>query len=131
MKYLDCIEILNYALDILKSGQRNQIAVSKLSELVMVLVSANRKMEQESEILFKSTFNDLIQAIAVVQDMRDVKFLNDNMKQTLVDGVLTLKGVVAQKAYEYYSVHDFEPTEEIIPRMRDVVTTYIEGGGVV
>lgn len=89
----------------------------------------SEKIAQEKSLVYKTTHNDLIQAIGVVQEMKSVKYLSDNMKQTLVEGINTLKTEVSKLAYEYYSSVDFEPTEEVIPLMREVVKSYSLGGG--
>lgn len=129
MKYLDCMEMLNYGLQILKENQRVQVPVSKLNELLMVVTRTTERLKDEQTPAFRTTRDDIIQAISVIQDMKSVKYMSDNMKNNLVDGVETLKLEVAKLAYEYYSMCDFEPTKEIIPIMRDVVRTYSLGGG--
>lgn len=129
MKYLDCIEMLNYGLKILHAEERVQVQTNKMPELLMVLMRVAEKVGTEQSVSYATVHNDLLQAIGVVQDMTSVKLLSDNMKQTLVDGLNTLKLEVSKLAYEYYSTNDFEPTEEVIPLMRDVVKTYSLGGG--
>ena len=129
MKYLDCIEMLEYGLKILKEGQRIQVSTNKMPELLMIVTGTSKKIGAEQSLMYKTTSNDLLQAIGVVQEMKSVKYLSDNMKQTLTDGLNSLKLEISKLAYDYYSTHDFEPTEEVIPIMRDVVKTYSLGGG--
>lgn len=128
MKYVDCIEMLNYALTVLKVDSREQVPVGKMSELLMVLTRLGKRMEDEESVKYTTMMNDLIQAIGVVQMMTSVKYINDNMKRTLADGFQGLKLEVAKAAYDYYLVHDFEPTEAVIPLMRDIVKTVSTGG---
>jgi hypothetical protein len=123
--------ILNYGLSVLKENQRVQVPVSKLSEVMTAVMRTSERLGTEATLQFNITRDSVIQAIGVAQEMKDIKFLSDNAKSILVDGLSSLKFEVAQLAYDYYSMHDFEPTEEIIPVMRDVVRTYSQGGGTI
>lgn len=131
MKYLDSIEMFNYALDVLKAEQRVQVPVSKMTELLMIILNIQKKIGEEMGSQYQSTHMDLLQAIGVVQEMKNVRYLSDNMKSTLVNGVTELKAMVAKTAYNYYMTTEFEPTEEVIPIMRDVVRTYVIEGGAI
>lgn len=95
----------------------------------MVLMRTAERIGNEQTVSYAAVHTDLLQAIGVVREMTSVKYLSDNMKQTMVDGINTLKLEIARLAYDYYSTNDFEPTEEVIPLMRDVVKTYSLGGG--
>lgn len=131
MQYLDCMEMLNYALETLKDGQRVQVPTSKMSDLMTIILRVSDRIGNEQSLSFKTTKDDLLQAILVVQEMKSVSYLNDSIKQTLIEGFKSLKVDVARLAYPYYSLVDFEPTEEVIPLMRDVVKMYSQGGGVI
>lgn len=131
MKYLDCMEMLNYGLQVLKENQRVQVPVVKLNELLLIITRTTDRLKEEQTPAFRTTRDDLIQAINVVQEMKSVKYLSDNMKNNLVDGIETLKLEVAKLAYDFYSMNDFDPSPEVIPLMRDVVRSYSLGGGII
>lgn len=50
------------------------------------------------------------------------------MKFTVVEGLFGLKTEFCLKAYEYYSDHDFEPNENTIPLLREVVEEALKNG---
>ena len=128
MKYLDCIEMLNYALNVLKVDSRVQVPVSKMQEVLMILTRLSKRMENDASMQFATLLNDSINAIGVVQSMSSIKYLSDTMKQTLAEGLYSIKFEVATVAFNYYSTNDFEPTDTVIPLMRDVVKTVSLGG---
>ena len=122
MKYLDCIELLNLALKLLKSGERVQVPVSKLTEIQLIVVRVNSRLETYPNMeIARSMMHDLMLSIGVAQENKAVKFLNDQMKQALVEGIRATKKHIASEAYQYYSNTDFEPTPQNIPLMREVV----------
>lgn len=94
----------------------------------MILTRLSKRMENDASLQFSTMMNDSINAIGVVQSMTSIKYLSDTMKQTLAEGLYNLKFEVAKVAFNYYSTNDFEPTDAVIPLMRDVVKTVSLGG---
>lgn len=86
--------------------------------------------EQISDPMVTVSMNDLMGATLVVQkSCSGMINLTDTMKQELIEGIKTLKSAVANAAFHFYEIHEFEPRPEVIPLMRDVVETYVEDGG--
>ena len=79
-------------------------------------------------MVYKIACEDLLGAISTAQALSGMSNLTDKMKQTLIDGVLTMKTALCGIAYDYYSMHDFEVTDAIVPVMREVVQTKLLGG---
>lgn len=132
MRFLNCIEMLNYALKILKHDSRQSVPVGKMGELLGCVrsIEALCKEEQAMDVRTKTTLTDLTAAILSVKNSSaGILTLTDIMKTTLVNGVIEIKEAVVFQAIKYYDVHDFEPTEQNIPLFRDMVQTYFEAGG--
>lgn len=55
-------------------------------------------------------------------------FLTQSMKEALVSGVSELLSTLRLKVFDFYKYNDFEPTEELIPIMRAVVTEALRKG---
>lgn len=86
--------------------------------------------EQIHDPLITVTLNDLMSGmISVNENVVGMTNLTETMKQDLISGVSRVKSYVANAAYNYYSMNDFEPTPEVIPLMRDIVECYAEDGG--
>lgn len=86
--------------------------------------------EQISDPMVTVSMNDLMGATLVVQkNCGGMVNLTDTMKQELIEGIKSVKSAVASVAYHFYEKHEFEPSPEVIPLMRDVVETYVEAGG--
>lgn len=86
--------------------------------------------EQINDPMVTVSMNDLMGATLVVQrNCGGMVNLTDTMKQELIEGMKSLKSAVANAAFHYYEIHDFEPKPEVIPLMRDVVETFVEDGG--
>lgn len=132
MRYLKCIEMLNYALRILRHDSRQPVAVSKMAELLGCIKSVEAQCleEQINDIQVKSTIMDLMSAIVTVKNQSTgMTNLTDVMKQTLISGVMVVKRFVASSAFRFYENNDFEVDEGTLPIFRDIVETYFEAGG--
>lgn len=128
MKYLNIIQMLNFCLQKLNAETRMQVPTSQLKELQQLLIIVQKKMDSEATVMFRITCQDLMEAMAIALDMKEMESLSNTLKMTLVEGVGTLKRIVCDLAYDYYSVTDFEATAEVIPLMRDVVSVHLLGG---
>lgn len=123
MRYLECIAMLEFLLKKLHSGQRTQVPVTVADDAQQVMVQLNRKLEDNQDTELRVKLRDTMEAIAEVNNVQGILVLTDAMKQALVSGVTDLLNTLQLLAFDYFKYNDFEPTEEVIPIMRNVVAT--------
>lgn len=128
MRYLECIEMLTYLLKKVYAGQRKQVPVAACNEVQDVVIQVQKKLESDLLPMEKAIIRDLLNAVNLALDTQGMLNLTDTMKTSVVDGIQELYNAIALKAFEYYKVNDFEPTEEIIPIMRKVVEVAVKKG---
>lgn len=128
MLYLECIAMLEFLLKKLHSGQRTQVPVTVADDAQQVMVQLNRKLEDNQDTELRVKLRDTMEAIAEVNNVQGILVLTDAMKQALVNGVTDLLNTLQLLAFDYFKYNDFEPTEEIIPIMRNVVATALARG---
>lgn len=128
MRYLECIAMLEFLLKKLHSGQRTQVPVTVADDAQQVMVQLNRKLEDNQDTELRVKLRDTMEAIAEVNNVQGILVLTDAMKQALVNGVTDLLNTLQLLAFDYFKYNDFEPTEEIIPIMRNVVATALARG---
>lgn len=128
MRYLECIAMLEFLLKKLHSGQRTQVPVTVADDAQQVMVQLNRKLEDNQDTELRVKLRDTMEAIAEVNNVQGILVLTDAMKQALVNGVTDLLNTLQLLAFDYFKYNDFEPTEEIIPVMRNVVATALARG---
>lgn len=128
MRYLECIAMLEFLLKKLHSGQRTQVPVTVADDAQQVMVQLNRKLEDNQDTELRVKLRDTMEAIAEVNNVQGILVLTDAMKQALVSGVTDLLNTLQLLAFDYFKYNDFEPTEEIIPVMRNVVATALARG---
>lgn len=119
MKYLDCIELLKLALQLLKSGQRDQVPLSKLPEVQTLVMRCLKRSENLPMVQAKC--NDLLMGISVAQANQSVVYLPQSMRDVLVQGIQSCLSDICDAAWAYYSVRDVEVTDQTIPLLRTVV----------
>lgn len=130
MNYLECIQLLCYLLEKLHADQRQQVSVSKLDEIQMIVVGINKKLESEyaSNPILSARVTDLQSGIISIKDTPGLQVLTEQMKQALVSGIVALRDELCLKAYFYFRTHDFEPTPKVIKVMRTVVEVALAKG---
>lgn len=128
MRYLECIAMLEFLLKKLHSGQRTQVPVTVADDAQQVMVQLNRKLEDNQDTELRVKLRDTMEAIAEVNNVQGILVLTDAMKQALVSGVADLLNTLQLLAFDYFKYNDFEPTEEVIPIMRNVVATALARG---
>lgn len=128
MRYLECIAMLEFLLKKLHSGQRTQVPVTVADDAQQVMVQLNRKLEDNQDTELRVKLRDTMEAIAEVNNVQGILVLTDAMKQALVNGVTDLLNTLQLLAFDYFKYNDFEPTEEIIPILRNVVATALARG---
>lgn len=132
MRYLRCMVMLNYALDVLKKDSRAAVPVSKMDELLSTLKSLRALMveDQMTDSIVMAKMNDITSAVITVkQNSVGMQNLTDVMKQELIGGVDGIKSSLSSLIVRYYRENEFEATAEVIPIMRDVVDCYLASGG--
>jgi len=127
MKYLDCIELLNLALQTLKSGQRDQVPLTKLSEVQTLVLRC--KVRAEGVPMVQPICDDLLLAVNIAQQNKAVRYLSHDMRDSLVKGLHKCLGYVCEAAWEYYSDHDVPLADETFPLLRTVVEYHFLGKG--
>ena len=133
MRYLNCTEMLNYALKTLKKDSRQSVPVGKMAELFAVMTNLRDMLmdEQITNPIVMLRMNDLLSAILTVQkNTVGMECITDTMKQELISGVESMKYEICSEAVNYYKKTDFEETPEVVAGMRDIVECYLENGGV-
>lgn len=128
MHYLKCIEMLAYALTRLNAGQRTQVSVKSCTDIQMVLVRVQKNLAKDLNPLEQSIISDVLQAIELAAQTPGLLYLTDEMKNAMIDGINELRSSIAVKAFNYFVTNEFEPTEAIIPLMRDVVKMCLDKG---
>lgn len=119
MKYLDCIELLELALQLLKNGRRDQVPVSKLTE-VQTLIVGCRKRAVENPML-EARCDDILLGISAVQGGSSITYLPQSMRDVLLQGIQECLASVCSDAWDYYSVHDVPISNQTTPLLRTVV----------
>lgn len=132
MHYLKCIALLNYLLRRLHAGQRDQVPVSVVQEVTTTLLGVNKQLADDitSEPMLGVQLEDLLASLGEIRNQTGLSCLTETMKLALVDGITTLQGDICMRAYNYFIINDFEPTEQTIPVMRIVVKTALERGAI-
>ena len=128
MHYLECIALLRYLLQRLCEGQRVQVPVTVVEEVISNLLNVKTLLGEEVSPKVQMLLNDNMVAASQIRDMQGMESLTGSMKDILVDGVNSIKSSIELEAFEYYKTHDFDDTEEVIPIMRSVVTTALAEG---
>lgn len=125
MHYLRCIAMLDYTLNKLCNGQRLQVPVSRMDEIQSSMVQLSKILKQQS-VMVQAQIRDVLEALEAIKTVQGLLYLTSDMKQALTDGVSALKCTLQLEAFEFFKTNDFEPTEQIIPVMRGIVSAALE-----
>lgn len=128
MHYLKCIEMLEYALNALKAGQRVQVPVTTCGDVQTVLLRIRKTLPNDLSPIDQSIIDDVLQAVTLAQQTPGLINLTEEMKTAIIEGVAELRSSIAIMAFNYYVTHDFEPEESIVKIMRIVVACALEKG---
>lgn len=85
-------------------------------------------MESEDDPELSAALRDTLESTLVISSTAGLQYLSDTMKNALSEGLNTLKANICMKAFEYFKLHDFEPTPDVVPIMRSVVQVALEKG---
>lgn len=102
--------------------------MSTVDEVQRSLISIQKMLENEHDPEQMNILNDLMSSILDIKSTQGLTNLTGSMKDTLSGGIKELQDTVSLKAFEYFKVHEFEPTKQIIPIMRTVVSACLEKG---
>lgn len=131
MRYLNCVEMLIYIKKLLKADSRTPVPVTKVGELLTCMNSLKSMLidEQFSNAYLTATINDVMSAlIAISSNNIGMTNMTEAMKQELVSGVDKINSIVCTTAFKFYEENDFEPTDNIVPVMNEVVKSAAENG---
>ena len=85
-------------------------------------------LDKEATPEINNRINDIMESILVIKSTEGLIFLTDTMKNVLTSGIQELQSIISLEAFDYFQLHDFEPTPEIIPVMRNVVKVALSKG---
>lgn len=128
MHYLECIALLEFLQKKLFAGQRVQVPVTVVDEVQTSIIALRKRLEKENNAEIDSRIRDLMESVFVIKSTNGLVNLTDAMKNTLVSGISEVSDLISLLAYSYFQTHDFEPTNEIIPVMRNVVRVALAKG---
>ena len=128
MHYLECIALLEFLLKKLCAGQRTQVHVSVVSEVQTSVIALQKRLEKENNAEINSRIRDLMESVIAIKNTSGLVNLTESMKTTLVAGLNEISDTISLLAYRYFQTHEFEPTNEIIPVMRNVVSVALAKG---
>lgn len=114
MKYLDCIELLSLALSQLRQGQRDQVPVSKLTELTLLVNQAYRRTDSQQ---LRTMLSDINNAISLAQQNAAIQYLPAAMKEAFVQGLQKCMAHVCTQAWDYYTDHDVPEDQDALLRI--------------
>ncbi len=117
LKFLDCIELLRLALSLLRRGQRDQVPMTRMQEVVTLVTQSLSKTENDTA---KTYLLDVLNGISVAQQNASIRYLPASMKNILVEGLDNALSVIADDAWNYYSENDV-PMEH-----KDILRTIVE-----
>lgn len=103
LKYLDCIELLRLALQTLRKGQRDQVPMSRMPEVSMLVTQSLNRTDDGT---VKTYLLDVVNGINVAQQNTAIQFLPASMKEVLVQGIENVLVTLCDNAYTYYEEHD-------------------------
>ena len=128
MHYLRCIALLKFLQKKLYAGQRQQVPVATVDEVQQGIIGVQKLLENENNAEIRNRLNDVMSSLLAVKSTSGLMYLTEVMKNTLNSGLSELSDMLSLEAYTYFQTHDFEPTEEIIPVMRNVVSVALAKG---
>ena len=128
MKYVDSMAVLQKMLDVLKDGQRTQIPKLKLQN-VSTLMSTLNNLKDSSNLMLQSIQSDLFLSLESLKEDENIEYLSYDIKCKICDSIRSMMKIIADEAYEYYKVNDFDlnDNQKIIDTFR-LIVSYKYGG---
>lgn len=128
MHYLECIALLGFLRKKLYAEQRTQVPIAVVDEVQTTIIALQKRLEKEHNAEIDSRIRDLMSSILAIQSTKGLDNLTESMKNTLISGLTEVSDTISLLAFRYFQTHDFEPTDEIIPVMRNVVRVALAKG---
>lgn len=129
MKLLECLALLDFALESLHAGKRVPVPIGAYYDLVPLLIPLSKKLgtlQTSSEC--RICLQQLEEAVNLVQFPVGSVYLPDAARDTLVSGINSLRDAICLEAFEYFKWNDFEPTPEVVKIMKSVVQVALRRG---
>lgn len=126
MNYLNCIELLNLALQQLKSGQRAQVPVSKLPAIQKLMAVCKDAAADDPFVVRKC--EDVIVACSICLEDKTVAHLTQVVRDSLINGIQECVASIAKEAWNYYSIVDVPLSDKNIPLLRIICEYHYLGG---
>ena len=128
MKYVDSMAVLQKMLDVLKDGQRTQIPKLKLQNVSTLMLTLNN-LKESSNLMLQSIQSDLFLSLESLKEDENIEYLSYDMKCKICDSIRSMMKIIADEAYEYYKINDFDlnDNQKIIDTFR-LIVSYKYGG---
>lgn len=128
MKYVDSMAVLQKMLDVLKDGQRTQIPKLKLQNVSTLMLTLNN-LKDSSNLMLQSIQSDLFLSLESLKEDENIEYLSYDIKCKICDSIRSMMKIIADEAYEYYKVNDFDlnDNQKIIDTFR-LIVSYKYGG---
>jgi hypothetical protein len=121
MSYIQQLKMINTVLELVNSDNRNPVPKQNLCAVLRILT---RLPETSITARISGVLADMIPAIEKLTSTENLGNIPDNIKQKIIRNVYIIKTEIAKLAYTHYRFNHFEPTEDVIPIMREVVMIY-------
>lgn len=108
MHFLECIAMLLYLETKLKIGQRVQVEVGVVDELSTILLQISKKLENQQSVgtMTSSIISDIVMSTDTIRKTSGLIYLPDKMRDTLLEGIASLKSDLCVGAYHYFTLHE-------------------------
>lgn len=116
MKYLACIELLTAMLRILRRGQRDQVPMARMPELMRLILSVIERIDNDN-IVAKVKLNDVYSALFLASQNKGVEYLPSAMKETITSGINDALCAVSDTAWDYYTTRDVPIDQDALLRI--------------
>lgn len=129
MRYLDSIDLLSFNLTMLKAGSRGSVKISKALSLSQGLTALQRIMlkDQLVDPMMTAKLGKIRDSVVELSNMTgNITVIPGEVKDSLISELKEIQKYVADKAYEWYSTHEFEDTSQVVTLMREVVMAHFE-----
>lgn len=120
MMCIGAMDLILYAMEIVKPESRFQLRKDKLSELYVTIIAIKNYLKEEESAEFNVTLEALLDAITTAEKLQ-YEILPDNVRGVIGEALIKLKYYIADITFKYHSVQPFEETEANIRIMREVV----------
>lgn len=108
MEFLDAFQYILDSLEILHAGEKTQVPKERIQDIKVYLGSImtllGKYMKNSS---LRMDVARAMEAISAIESMNCV-FISDEVKGVLTGALKAIEAVIADMAYTYFTVHDFD-----------------------